>query len=65
MLKYNIHTADPINHPDKSILQIAKLEVVSSAEVRDIIILSEIKLSFYKILMNKIFSKMALQKLEI
>ena len=34
VLEYFIHT-DPINYPDKPILQVKKLEVVSSAEVSD------------------------------
>ena len=33
VLEYCIHTADPINNPDKSILQVAKLEVVMTQEV--------------------------------
>jgi len=32
ILEYDIHTADPINNPDKSILQVAKLEVVKTSE---------------------------------
>lgn len=32
VLEYSIHTADPINNPDKSILQVAKLEVVKTQE---------------------------------
>jgi len=32
VLEYSIHTADPINNPDKSILQVAKLEVVKTSE---------------------------------
>ena len=35
VLEYFIHTADPINNPDKRILQVKRFEVVSSAEVRD------------------------------
>ena len=35
VLKYSIHTPDQINFPGKSLLQIEKIEVVSSAEVRD------------------------------
>ena len=38
VLEYGIHTADPINNPDKSILQVTKLEVVKTREVRDLII---------------------------
>jgi len=39
VLEYSIHTADPINNPDKSILQVAKLEVVKTSEVKDSYIL--------------------------
>ena len=36
VLEYNVHTADPVNHPDKGILQVLRLEVVKTAEVRDL-----------------------------
>ena len=37
VLKYKVHNLDPINHPDKSILKVSKLQVVKTAEVRDLI----------------------------
>ena len=34
VLDYNVHTSDPVNNPDKGILQVLRLEVVKTAEVR-------------------------------
>ena len=67
VLEYSIHTADPINNPDKSILQVAKLEVVKTSEVRDSNILpfEKIQTRILKIKFKHLFSKTVIQKWEI
>ena len=46
VLEYNVHMADPVNHPDKGILQVLRLEVVKTAEVRDLIYSTKIDSCF-------------------
>ena len=67
VLEYSIHTADPINNPDKSILQVAKLEVVKTSEVRDsnILPIEKIQTRVLKIKFKNVFSKTVMQKWEI
>ena len=60
VLDYNVHTSDPVNNPDKGILQVLRLEVVKTAEVRYL---------FARILQTEInifvFRKTETKKLEI
>ena len=69
ILEYDIHTADPINNPEKSILQVTKLEVVKTQEVRDHNIptlpFERIQARVLNIKFKNLFSKMVMQKWEI